>query len=133
MSIHKSKSSSNKTIAIVAHDSRKHDMIEWVNFNKEKLSKYNLVGTSGTCNLIKNIVGIDIESLGHGPDGGDIHIAKAVLDGDIDKIFFLIDVRTPQGHETDIQALIRTCVLKNIPIALNRSTADYIISSELMG
>lgn len=121
-----------KTIALVAHDARKQDMVEWANFNKEKLSDFNLVGTKGTAEAIKNITGLDVKSLGHGPDGGDTYIAYDVLEGKIDKIVFLIDVKNPLGHEHDIQTLIRTCVLKNIPIALNRKTADFIISSKLM-
>jgi methylglyoxal synthase len=115
-----------KKIALIAHDTRKMDMAEWANFNKEKLSEYDLVGTSGTANVIKNIAGLEVATLGHGPDGGDIYIAKEILDGTIDKVIFLIDVRTPQGHEVDIQALIRTCVLHNIPLALNRKTADLM-------
>ncbi|MFW6016753.1 MAG: methylglyoxal synthase [bacterium] len=121
-----------KTIALVAHDARKQDMVEWANYNKEKLSNFRLVGTEGTAEAIKNITGLEVESLGHGPDGGDTYISYDVLEGRIDKIVFLIDVRTPHGHENDIQTLIRTCVLKNIPIALNRKTADFIISSKLM-
>lgn len=121
-----------KTIALVAHDARKQDMVEWANYNKEKLAKFHLVGTAGTAKAIMNITGLKVESLGHGPDGGDTYIAHDVLEGKIDKIVFLIDVRSPQGHEHDIQTLIRTCVLKNIPIALNRRTADFIISSSLM-
>ena len=121
-----------KTIALVAHDSRKQDMVEWANYNKEKLSNFNLFGTQGTAKAIENISGLKVKSLGHGPDGGDTYIAYEVLQGNIDGIIFLIDVRNPQGHEHDIQTLIRTCVLKNIPIALNRKTADYIISSKLI-
>lgn len=121
-----------KTIALVAHDSRKQDMVEWANYNKEKLSNFNLLGTKGTASAIENIAGLKVGSLGHGPDGGDTFIAYEVLQGNIDGIIFLIDVRNPQGHEHDIQTLIRTCVLKNIPIALNRKTADYIISSKLI-
>lgn len=121
-----------KTIALVAHDARKQDMVEWANYNKEKLSNFRLVGTAGTAEAIRNITGLEVESLGHGPDGGDTYISYDVLEGKIDKIVFLIDVRNPQGHEHDIQTLIRTCVLKNIPLALNRKTADFIISSKLM-
>lgn len=121
-----------KTIALIAHDSRKQDMLEWAKFNKEKLSNYNLVGTEGTAKLLNSLLDLEVIPLGHGPDGGDIHIAAAVLKKEIHKVFFLIDVRTPLGHEIDIQALIRTCVLMNIPLSLNRSTADYMISSELM-
>lgn len=120
------------TIALVAHDARKQDLVEWANYNKEKLSNFNLVGTEGTAKSINNITGLNVKSLGHGPDGGDIIIAHDVLKGNINKIIFLIDVRTPHSHEHDIQTLIRTCVLKNIPIALNRKTADFIISSSLI-
>ena len=121
-----------KTIALVAHDSRKQDMVEWANYNKEKLAKFNLVGTSGTAKAIENISGLKVKPLGHGPDGGDVYIAYELLQGNIDKLIFLIDVKTPMGHETDIQMLIRNCVLANIPLALNRRTADFIISSDLM-
>lgn len=121
-----------KTIALVAHDDRKQDLVEWANFNKDKLSEFNIVGTKGTIEAIENITGLEATSLSHGPDGGDTYIAYEVLEGRIDKIIFLIDVRNPKGHEHDIQTLIRTCVLKNIPIALNRKTADFIISSKLM-
>jgi methylglyoxal synthase len=119
-------------IALVAHDQKKMDMAEWVSFNKETLKKFELVGTRGTALSIKNITGLDIEVLGHGPEGGDIVIANAVLEERIDKLIFFIDVRSPHGHEHDIQTLIRISVLKNIPIALNRASADYIISSSLM-
>jgi len=115
-----------KTIALIAHDTRKMDIAEWANYNKEKLKNFNLVGTSGTALIIKNITGLDVKTLGHGPDGGDIYIAKEILDGNIDKVIFLIDVKTPLGHEADIQALIRTCVLQNIPFALNRETANLL-------
>ena len=121
-----------KVIALVAHDSRKQDMVEWANYNKETLKKFNLVGTSGTAKAIENITGLSVKALGHGPDGGDVYIAYELLQGNIDKIIFLIDVKTPQGHENDIQMLIRNCVLANIPLALNRRTADFIISSDLM-
>lgn len=119
-------------IALVAHDKKKIDMAEWASFNKDTLKKFKLVGTRGTARSIKNITGLDIEVLGHGPEGGDIIIANAVLEKKIDKLIFFIDVLSPHGHEHDIQTLIRISVLKNIPIALNRTTADYIISSSLM-
>ncbi len=120
-----------KTIALVAHDNKKLELAEWVNFNKEFLKKFLLIGTYGTAQTIKNIAGLDVKVLSHGPDGGDIKIANKVLDDQIDFLVFFIDVRTPHGHEHDIQTLIRISVLKNIPIALNRKTADYIISSDL--
>ncbi len=121
-----------KTLAIIAHDGRKQDALEWASFNKKTLSKFKLVGTKGTAKAVNNVTGLEIKPLGHGPDGGDIVIANEVLQEKIDMVFFLIDARTPHGHEHDIQTLIRICVLKNIPLALNRKSADYMISSVLM-
>ena len=121
-----------KVIALVAHDQKKIDMAEWASYNKETLKKFKLVGTRGTAQTVRNITGLDVEVLGHGPEGGDIIIANAVLEQKIDKLIFFIDVLSPHGHEHDIQTLIRISVLKNIPLALNRTTADYIISSSLM-
>ncbi|MFA6617990.1 MAG: methylglyoxal synthase [Candidatus Neomarinimicrobiota bacterium] len=121
-----------KTLAIIAHDARKQDALEWAVFNKDTLAKFNLVGTKGTSEAVNNVTGLQIKALGHGPDGGDIVIASEVLQGKIDMVFFLIDARTPHGHEHDIQTLIRICVLKNIPLALNRKSADYLISSVMM-
>ncbi len=121
-----------KVIALVAHDNKKLEMAEWVNKNRKMLCKFKLVATEGTANSLKSITGLDINKLGHGPDGGDIIIANEVLKDKIDNIMFFVDVRTPHGHEHDIQTLIRMCVLKNIPLALNMKTAEYIIKSELL-
>ncbi|MBN2829879.1 MAG: methylglyoxal synthase, partial [Candidatus Cloacimonetes bacterium] len=87
----------------------------------------NLVGTQGTARNVTNITGLNVKPLGHGPDGGDIVIASHILEGNIDLIIFLIDARTPHGHEHDIQTLIRICVLRDIPIALNINTANYLL------
>jgi methylglyoxal synthase len=116
-----------KTIALVAHDSQKLIMAEWASKHKETLIKYNLVGTQGTARNVTNITGLDVKPLGHGPDGGDIVIASHILEGNIDLIIFLIDAKTPHGHEHDIQTLIRICVLRDIPLALNVNTANYLL------
>lgn len=121
-----------KTIALIAHDTQKIILAEWANKHKKILKNFNLVGTKGTCEAIKNITGLNIKQLGHGPDGGDIVIASKVIENIIDVLIFFIDVRTPHGHEHDIQTLIRISVLTNIPIALNTQTADFIIYSELI-
>lgn len=121
-----------KVIALVAHDNKKLEMAEWVNKNRKMLSKFKLVATQGTANSLKSITGLEISKLGHGPDGGDIIIANDVLKDKIDNLIFFVDVRTPHGHEHDIQTLIRMSVLKNIPVALNMKTAEYIIKSELL-
>ncbi|MCG8569457.1 MAG: methylglyoxal synthase [Spirochaetes bacterium] len=126
------KNNKMKTIALVAHDECKQDLVEWANYNKKTLKEFKLVGTSGTAKMIHNITGLVIDSLGHGPDGGDVFIAHGVLTDQIHRVIFFIDVKTPQGHEHDIQTLIRNCVLKNVPLALNRETANYVITSKLM-
>jgi len=118
------------TIALVAHDGRKNDLMEWAKTNYDRLMNCNLIGTSHTAKLLNNVLELNVEPFGHGPSGGDILLAAKILTGDVDRIVFFIDVQTPQGHEHDIQSLIRTAVINNIPIALNRATGDLILSDE---
>lgn len=117
------------TIGIVAHDAKKLDVVEWTVTNKEKLAKFELVGTEGTAKRIKKVTDLDLKSLGHGPDGGDVYIAHEILEKKIDALIFFVDARSAHGHEHDIQTLIRTCIVKNIPFALNKATANKIIES----
>ena len=107
-------------------------MAEWANKHKKQLSEHNLVGTEGTCKTVESVAGLTVQVLGHGPDGGDIIVANEVLLGNIDILIFMIDARTPHGHEHDIQTLIRICVLKDVPIALNKKSAELMFSSEMM-
>ncbi len=116
------------TIALVAHDKKKHVMLEWAKENIDNLKRRKLIGTSNTAHLLKSVLDLDVEAFGHGPSGGDIYLAAKILDSQVDRVIFFIDTETPQGHEHDIQTLIRTAVINNIPIALNRATAKYIIS-----
>ncbi|MHA2002005.1 MAG: methylglyoxal synthase [Promethearchaeota archaeon] len=116
-----------KTIALVAHDKTKDDLLKWVKIHKNNLEKSHLVGTTHTAQLIKNVLELDVESYGHGPDGGDILLAAKILKKEVDIVIFFIDSRTPHGHEHDIQTLIRICVIEDIPIALNRATADRLV------
>lgn len=118
------------TIALVAHDKKKQLMLEWAKEKIETLRKRKLYGTTNTANLLKSVLDLDVEPYGHGPSGGDIYLAAKILDSEIDKVVFFIDSETPQGHEHDIQTLIRTAVINNIPIALNRATANHIIKDE---
>ncbi len=108
------------------------DMLQWTKFNEKTLSQFKLLGTSGTARAIMANSGLNVEGLGHGPDGGDVYIAHAILERKIDKLIFFIDVKEPHGHEHDIQMLIRNAVLANIPFALNRKTADFLITSDLL-
>jgi methylglyoxal synthase len=118
------------TIALVAHDKKKQLMLEWAKEKIEILRKRKLYGTTNTAKLLKSVLDLEVEPYGHGPSGGDIYLAAKILDSEIDKVVFFIDAETPQGHEHDIQTLIRTAVINNIPIALNRATANHIIKDE---
>ncbi len=115
------------TIALIAHNNKKTDLLNWVKENQEVLRHYNLVGTTNTSALINDLLDMNIKPFGHGPSGGDILLAAKILQGEISKIIFFIDAETPHGHEHDIQTLIRTAVLNNIPIALNRASANFIV------
>ncbi len=123
-------------IALVAHDRRKADMVEWALFNAELLSKHKLVCTGTTGKLVaeafkeKNIIA-DITCMHSGPYGGDAEIAAMVVRHEIDLAIFLIDDLNSQAHEADIQMLLRQCRLHNIPIACNRYSADLMITSTL--
>lgn len=118
-----------KTMALVAHDNRKEELLQWAESKRDILKHYHLVGTSHTAQMITEKTGIKVEPIAHGPDGGDILIAARILEGQIDELIFFIDARTPHGHEHDIQTLIRICVIRDIPIALNRTTADLMVQS----
>ena len=124
------------TIALVAHDNRKADMIDWVKRNADYLSKHRLVCTGTTGGLIRKAfeeLGItaQIDCMSSGPMGGDAEIAAMVVRNEIDFAIFLIDDLYPQPHEADIQMLLRQCRLHNTPIACNRISADLMISSPL--
>ena len=124
------------TIALVAHDHRKADMVDWAKFNAEFLSHHHLVCTGTTGGLIKKAfeeagINADIQCMNSGPMGGDAEIAAMVVRHEIDLAVFLIDDLNPQPHEADIQMLLRQCRVHNVPIACNRISADLMISSRL--
>ena len=124
------------TIALVAHDQRKADMVEWAAFNADTLSKHRLVCTGTTGGLIKKAfdeIGMDTEitRMNSGPLGGDAEIAAMVVRHEINLAIFLIDDLNPQPHEADIQMLLRQCRIHNVPIACNRYSADLMITSSL--
>lgn len=131
----------NKTIALVAHDNRKKDLAEWVDWNSENLIKHKMVCTGTTGKMIEKILNekslkhkkenVKIKKLKSGPLGGDQQLGAMIAEGKIDIIIFFWDPMEPQPHDVDVKALLRISVLYNIPIANNRSTADFIISSHL--
>lgn len=123
-------------IALVAHDARKADMVEWAVFNADMLSKHKLICTGTTGGLIQKAfegkeITADIERKKSGPMGGDAEIAAMVVNKQIDFCVFLIDDLSANPHEADIQMLLRQCRLHNIPIACNRYSADLMITSPL--
>ncbi|MDP4238527.1 MAG: methylglyoxal synthase [Bacteroidota bacterium] len=124
------------TIALVAHDNRKADMVDWAVFNADMLSKHKLICTGTTGKLIQNAlekkgVNADITCMNSGPMGGDAEIAALVVRKQINLAVFLIDDLNPQPHEADIQMLLRQCRVHNVPIACNRYSADLMITSTL--
>lgn len=124
------------SIALVAHDNRKADMVEWALHNAELLSKHKLICTGTTGGLIKNAlnekgVEVDITCMNSGPLGGDAEIAALVVRKQINLAIFLIDDLNAQPHEADIQMLLRQCRVHNVPIACNRYSADLMITSTL--
>lgn len=115
------------TIALIAHNQKKTELLNWAKVHREELVKHELIGTSNTSKLLNDMLELDVKPFGHGPSGGDILLAAKMLQHEVQKVIFFIDAETPHGHEHDIQTLIRTAVINNIPIALNRATADLVI------
>ncbi|MFX1294073.1 MAG: methylglyoxal synthase [Promethearchaeota archaeon] len=121
-----------KTIALVAHDRKKKDLVEWVKFNRETLKKYKLVATGTTGTVLSKEVGLKVFTFKSGPIGGDSQIGCRIVEGNIDILIFFWDPLENQPHDPDIKALLRLSVVWNIPTACNRATADFILSSPLM-
>ncbi|MGJ8453729.1 methylglyoxal synthase [Pseudothermotoga sp. U03pept] len=120
-----------KKIALIAHDRRKKDLIEWVQFNKGTLSKHELYATGTTGTLIEQKTGLKVRKFKSGPLGGDQEIGAKISEGEIDVLIFFWDPLEPLAHDVDIKALIRIATVYNIPVAITRSTADFLISSPL--
>ena len=131
-----------KNIALVAHDNRKKDLIEWIEWNYESIIKHKLTCTGTTGALVEKALKKKLESSEHemqiiklksGPLGGDQQLGSLIVEGKIDIIIFLWDPMQPHPHDVDVKALLRIAVLYNVPIACNRASADFIISSPLIG
>ena len=121
-----------KTLAMIAHDGKKADMVAFATYNREKLKSYNLIATGSTGKLLQEKVGLEVERLQSGPYGGDAQIAARVAEGKVDGVFFLVDPLDKHPHDPDIQTLLRACNVHNVPIATNVATADLIISGNAL-
>jgi methylglyoxal synthase len=132
----------NKRIGLVAHDNRKKDLVEWVEWNWAELINHELICTGTTGRLVeealikkislKDRAMLRLTKLKSGPFGGDQQLGAMIAEGKVDMLIFLWDPMEPQPHDVDVKALLRISVLYNIPIANNRATADFMISSVLM-
>ena len=123
----------HRNIALVAHDNKKDDLIEWAQFNRGTLSRHNLVATGTTGKLLHEQVGLDVKRLHSGPLGGDMQLGAMISEGKVDFLVFFWDPLEPQPHDPDVRALLRIAVVYNTPTASNRATADFLISSPLFG
>ena len=121
-----------KRIALIAHDNRKKDLLEWAKFNRGTLSRHELSCTGTTGRMLKEEVGLDVHIYKSGPLGGDQQIGSKIAEGEIDCVIFLWDPLEAQPHDVDVKALMRIAAVYNIPIATTLSTADFLISSPLM-
>ena len=122
----------DKKIGLVAHDNKKRDLVEWAKFNRDLLAHHQIFATGTTGRVLQQELGFEIESLRSGPLGGDQQIGAKIVGNEIDFLIFFWDPLEPMPHDPDVKALLRMAVVWNIPIACNRASADFMISSPLM-
>lgn len=121
-----------KRIALIAHDHKKKDLIEWVKENRDVLSQHFLCGTGTTARLISEEANLPVRAYNSGPLGGDQQIGARIVENGIDFVLFFWDPLAAQPHDPDVKALLRITVLYDVPIAMNRATADFLLHSRLM-
>ena len=121
-----------KNIALIAHDGKKKELLEWCEWNKALLQKHFLCGTGTTATMITARTGLPVRAYSSGPLGGDLQIGAKIVEGAIDFVVFFSDPLCAQPHDPDVKALLRITSVYDIPIATNRSSADFMITSALM-
>ncbi len=121
-----------RTIALIAHDNKKADLIDWARYNRPVLKAYDLIGTGTTGLRIEEALDLPVTRVLSGPLGGDQQIGAKIAEGDVDLLIFFWDPLEPQPHDPDVKALLRLAVVWNVPVACNRSSADFLISSPLL-
>jgi methylglyoxal synthase len=121
-----------KRICLIAHDSRKDDLLEWVGYNRAVLAEHVLFATGTTGSLIERRWGLPVTRFKSGPLGGDQQVGAKIADGELDVLVFFWDPLEPHPHEPDVRALLRIAVLYNIPVACNRATADFLMAASLI-
>ena len=121
-----------KNIALIAHDNKKRDLIDWCEENKEILKNHFLCGTGTTARMITEATGLPVKGYNSGPLGGDLQIGAKIVEGAIDFVVFFSDPLTAQPHDPDVKALLRIAQVYDIPIANNKATADFMITSKYM-
>jgi methylglyoxal synthase len=123
--------SATKNIALIAHDSRKQDLLEWVKYNVPVLREHRLFATGTTGGVLHAETGLPVHRFRSGPLGGDQQVGAKITEGELDVLIFFWDPMEPQPHDSDVKALLRIAVLYNIPTACNRATADFMVASPL--
>lgn len=121
-----------RTLALIAHDQKKAEMVSWAMKNKDSLSRFNLCGTGTTAKLVGDATGLEVKRYLSGPLGGDQQIGAKIAEGEIDAVVFFWDPLNAQPHDPDVKALLRIAVVYDIPIATNTATANYVITSSLL-
>ncbi len=119
-------------LALIAHDGRKGDMLDWAIWNRELLARYQLWATRHTGEMVRDALGVKMNLLLPGPEGGDAQVAAMIARRQLDLVVFLWDPLVTQPHDSDVRSLIRLAVVHNVPIACNRRSADLIITSPLL-